>query len=62
MDKERPTNNSGSTSGAVLEHYGDILYQLGKENEALDYWNKAKEKTGFSDLLDKKIKNKKLYE
>ena len=55
-------NNSGSTSGAVLEHYGDILYQLGKENEALDYWNKAKEKTGFSDLLDKKIKNKKLYE
>ncbi|NQU35123.1 MAG: tetratricopeptide repeat protein [Bacteroidetes bacterium] len=55
-------DNSGSSSGAVLEHYGDILYQLGKEIEALDYWNKAKEKSGFSDLLDKKIKNRKLYE
>ncbi len=55
-------NNSGSSSGAVLEHYGDILYKLGKESEAKEYWKRAKEKTGYSDLLDKKINNGILYE
>lgn len=55
-------NNINEQSGVILEHYGDVLYQLGKSSEAVEYWNKAKEMGGGSDLLDKKISDKKLYE
>lgn len=59
---EKAYNNSGSSSGVVLEHYGDILFKSGKEKEALEYWKKAREKKDFSEFLDKKINDKKLYE
>jgi len=49
-------------SGEVLEHYGDILYKLGDQRQAMDYWQKAKAKGQASELLDKKIAEKKLYE
>lgn len=55
-------DNGGEDSGVVLEHYGDILYQLNKKDEALDYWKLAKTKEDYSELLDKKITDKKLYE
>lgn len=55
-------SNGGNTSGVVLEHYGDILYQKDDVDEALNYWNLAKQQKDYSDLLDKKIKDKKLYE
>lgn len=51
-----------SEDGTIVEHYGDVLFQLKKENEALEYWKKAKEKGGTTDLIDKKISDKKLYE
>ncbi len=51
-----------TNDGTVIEHYGDVLYQMGKEESALEYWMKAKEQGGASDLIDKKIKEKKLYE
>lgn len=54
--------NSETPSGVVLEHYGDILFKLGQEQEAINYWKLAKEQKDYSDLLDKKIKDKKLYE
>lgn len=50
----------GEISAEVLEHYGDVLAKLGKEEEALEYWEKAKEKgTSDSKTLDEKIKTKK---
>lgn len=49
-------------SGGVLEHAGDIYYQCGETDQALIYWKQAKELGGASDLLDKKIRNKKYYE
>lgn len=55
-------NNGGSSSGAILEHYGDILYKLGKESEAFEFWEKAKDTTEYSDFLEKKLVDKKLYE
>lgn len=55
-------NNSGSASGVVLEHYGDILFRIGNKDEALEYWKLAREKQDFSEFLDKKIKDKKLYD
>ncbi|HLO90754.1 MAG TPA: tetratricopeptide repeat protein [Lentimicrobium sp.] len=49
-------------SGTELEHYGDILYKLGKTEEALNWWKKAIEAGDTSELLPSKIKDGKLYE
>ena len=51
-----------SENGTILEHYGDVLFKLGKKDEALKYWNKAKEKGETTELIDKKILDKQLYE
>lgn len=49
-------------SADVLEHYGDVLYKLGDTTGAIDYWLKAKQKGTGSELLDKKIAEKKYYQ
>ena len=49
-------------SAEVLEHYGDVLYKLGNDTGALEYWLKAKQKGPGSELLDKKINEKKYYQ
>lgn len=59
---EKAYQNGGNSSGVVNEHYGDILFKLGKNEEALTYWKKAKTMKDNSDLLDKKIKDQKYYE
>ena len=51
-----------ATNGTVLEHYGDVLYKLGETELALQQWMKAKQLGESSDLIDKKIAQKKLYE
>jgi tetratricopeptide (TPR) repeat protein len=45
---------------SISEHYGDVLYKLDRKEEALKYWQDAKTAGGGSDLLDKKITDKKL--
>lgn len=50
---------SGSKS-AISEHYGDVLFKLDRKEEALKYWQEAKSAGGGSELLDKKISEKKL--
>ena len=52
----------GKTNGTLLEHYGDVLFQLGETDSAIKYWIDAKKYGGSSSLLDKKIADKKLYE
>lgn len=54
--------NGGDESAVIVEHYGDVLYQLGDLKDALKQWIKARELGGKTDLLNKKIKNKKIYE
>lgn len=51
-----------SNDGTILEHYGDAIYQLGQKDEALEYWKKAKEAGGATENIDRKIRDKKLYE
>lgn len=46
----------------ILEHYGDVMYKLGKAEEALQYWKKANEVGGNSESLLKKISTKKISE
>ena len=54
--------NGGKSNGTLLEHYGDILYKLGETEEALKYWTDAKKAGSTTNLIDKKIADKKLYE
>ena len=52
----------GYTNWLLLEHYGDVLYKQGDTTKAFDYWIAAKKIGGGTELLDKKIADKKLYE
>jgi len=49
----------GDNSAVVLEHYGDVNYFLDNKAKALEYWNKAKAKEGYSDFLLRKITEEK---
>lgn len=46
----------------LFEHYGDILFKNNKIEDALNAWQKAKLKGANSEILDKKIRDKKWYE
>ncbi len=59
---EKAINTSGNVIGEIYEHYGDILFKLGEIDNAIIQWKKAKEAGDVSDLIDKKITDKKLYE
>jgi tetratricopeptide (TPR) repeat protein len=59
---EKALENNGTKSPVILEHYGDILFNTGEKDRALEYWKKARETGKGSDFLDKKISDKKLYE
>ncbi|MEP7170149.1 MAG: tetratricopeptide repeat protein [Bacteroidota bacterium] len=59
---EKAMTNGGDKNGTILEHYGDVLFKLGQTEKAIEFWNKAKAAGEASDLLDKKIAEKKLYE
>lgn len=56
----------GEENPQTLERYGDVLFKLAKEKDAVAYWQKALDKTtdksANTDLLRKKISNKQLYE
>lgn len=53
---------SEDISGTIIEHYGDILFKLGDVDSAVKQWLKAKGMDETSDLIDKKIADRKLYE
>lgn len=54
--------SSKDISGTIIEHYGDILFKLGDVDLAVQQWLKAKGMDETSDLIDKKIADRKLYE
>lgn len=61
---EKAIANGGETSATILEHLGDTHAKLNNLDKALEYWNKAKALNGSeeSELLNKKIADKQLYE
>jgi tetratricopeptide (TPR) repeat protein len=59
---EKAMGNGGKDNGTILEHYGDVLYKLGQKDEAIKYWNKAKIAGDGSELLNKKLADRALYE
>ena len=54
--------DAGAKSGEVIEHYGDVLFKLGQVDEAVRQWMKAKGMNDTSEILDKKIADRKWYE
>lgn len=48
--------------GTVIEHYGDVLFQLGEVEEAIRQWERARDLGSASELIEKKIADRKLYE
>lgn len=59
---ELAVKNSEGESPVVLEHYGDVLFKMGRPEEALSNWEKALEKDPENKELEKKINEKKLNE
>ncbi|MCY1721895.1 tetratricopeptide repeat protein [Prolixibacteraceae bacterium Z1-6] len=59
---ETALKNGGDDNAVLLEHFGDILFKTGKVNEALEYWEKAKSNGGDSEVLERKINEKKYIE
>ena len=55
-------SDGSKKNGTLLEHYGDVLYKLGDIENALKYWMDAKSAGNTTNLIDKKITDKKLYE
>jgi tetratricopeptide (TPR) repeat protein len=54
--------STGNANATHFEHYGDILYQLGDVNGAVIQWEKARGMNAKSEVLNKKIANRKIYE
>ncbi|CAN5294728.1 tetratricopeptide repeat protein [soil metagenome] len=52
----------GEPSGTIIEHYGDVLFQLGETDKAVLQWQKAKGLNDSSEIIEKKIADRKLYE
>lgn len=52
---EKAVANGGGKSGIIVEHRGDILFRLGRKDEAMAEWKKAKEFGDVSDALDRKL-------
>lgn len=47
-------------SGEIYDHYGDILFALGREDEGLKMWAKAIELEPGNKLIQRKIKERKI--
>jgi tetratricopeptide (TPR) repeat protein len=54
--------NSGNANATHLEHYGDILFKLGEVDSAVRQWERARGLNANSEMLNKKIANRKIYE
>ena len=54
------SSEMGIKNPTILEHYGDVLYKLNKNEEALKKWIESKQAGNNAEGLEKKIKEKKL--
>ncbi len=46
----------------IMEHLGDVYYQLGEKEKAIEWWENAKKSGANNPLLLRKIEDKKFYE
>jgi tetratricopeptide (TPR) repeat protein len=59
---ETALSNGGNLNDVIVEHYGDILFMLEDVDGAVSNWNKSKELGNQSEILQKKIDEKRFIE
>jgi len=59
---ERAIKQSSGVSGTIWEHYGDVLFQLGEKDKAIEQWKKAHQMGENSINIEKKIQSGQLIE
>ena len=59
---EKSLDNNGNESSVIVEHYGDILYELKFTELALEQWNRAFILDSSSESLKMKISKMKIDE
>lgn len=59
---ERAIKAAGDDDATLLDHLGDIYFQLGDKTKALELWKSAKLKGADNPFIQKKITDEKLYE
>jgi len=59
---EKAVAATPSPDADLLEHLGDIYFKLGNTDKALLNWQNALKVGKGSEFLEKKVKEKKLYE
>lgn len=56
---DQTIKNDKAPSGVVIEHAGDIYFNAGESEKALEYWKQASENGNNSAILKRKIEQKK---
>jgi tetratricopeptide (TPR) repeat protein len=59
---EKAIQQPKNVSGTIIEHYGDVLFQLGEKEKAIEQWKKARQLGENSQNIDKKIQSGLLIE
>lgn len=59
---ERAIKQPSGVSGTIIEHYGDVLFQLGEKDKAIEQWKKAHQMGENSINIEKKIQSGQLIE
>lgn len=59
---QRAISEGGIDDGVIHEHLGDAFFKLNDHSSAIDAWKEAQKLGGNSELLKKKISDKKYYE
>lgn len=59
---EKAIQNGADKNGEVLEHAGDVAYQLGNTDKAVQYWIEAKKQGGTTENIQLKIDQKKIVD
>jgi len=59
---KKALKNGGDNSADIVEHYGDILFRMGKENQAVKQWKKALKINSTNTSLKEKIEKREIQE
>ena len=59
---KKSLSHGGDSSAVILEHYGDVLYQMAEKVKAKEYWNKALKIGEGTEFLKRKAEEGVLYE
>lgn len=59
---EKAIENGSENNPVILEHLGDVYWKMGDTAKAVELWDRALKAGKGSDLLEKKVQDKTMYE